>query len=452
VLKGYRVVKGDRGSYLVRVKPDFTAADIERIEWRPGAEYVERRPAEQYQNRTNEVSGGPELLIFFRPYDEFRRLTGQNIGHSFLVMAGGRVLFEPVIRLAIPGQVMLPYSALGEPERRALAPYLKGLPGTAGLVAAAGGPVGEPAKVPGTATIAVTARLASGARPMGAACTFEPSADVGQWPLYPTVTPTVVGGDGDWEVYNVAPGRWALRVSGGGASYTADNVREPIEVRSRGGENLSFRLTLQPGGTVTGRVVRADTGRPVAGAVVAVRSTTRAMARAVTSDAQGRYVLEHVAAGPTTLVVFPKVLVPVVTDVGTVKDEQVLAAPDIRLPAGGWVSGRIARPADVPQGYRFVGKVTAHLEGASQEDEWARGGAINNDLTFRSNALPPGVYTLKARLGGHELQKFPRLRWEGVVSGVRVQVGTETKGLVLLDHYARLADEWDPVVRRHIDE
>jgi hypothetical protein len=46
-------------------------------------------------------------------------------------------------------------------------------------------------------------------------------------------------------------------------------------------------------------------------------------------------------------------------------------------------------------------------------------------------ALPPGVYTLEARLGGYELRKFPRRRWEGVVSGLRVQVGRETKGVVI---------------------
>jgi hypothetical protein len=88
----------------------------------------------------------------------------------------------------------------------------------------------------------------------------------------------VIGADGDWTIYNVAPGRWAVTVKADDFAYTQDANMKHLEVRGtdpildarsgiripdpkwqpakvRAGENVSLSFTLLCGATLTGRVL-----------------------------------------------------------------------------------------------------------------------------------------------------------------------------------------------------
>ena len=120
-------------------------------------------------------------------------------------------------------------------------------------------------------------------------------------------------------------------------------------------------------------------------------------------------------------------------DFVNVPDGGEVAAPDIRLKRGGTIAGCLQGLPTLPQGVRWSALVEVegrHLEGPP---ELYQDGPMTQDLTFRIGPLPPGSYTLKARVGSYDRDKTfdPGRRWEGTSAAIAVQIGQETGSVVI---------------------
>jgi hypothetical protein len=261
----------------------------------------------------------------------------------------------------------------------------------------------------------------------------------------------VTGADGDWIIYNVGPGRWGISVDADGYAWTQETNRKRLEVEEaerlraavinevvrdpnwkrvmvNGDEKVTLAFTLLRGGNVSGRVIAADTGQPIAGATVASPPWDRCRD---TTDTRGRFTLKHVAPGnAVVLLANPAVVVAkadgYVAGAGyppPVEEGQTVAIPDITLYRGGWISGRVARPPEA-----ITGSVQVHLQGELPPGCMIYSASVERDGTFRAGPLPPGSYDLEAYLstGKSSLQ-----RWRGEVKGTAVEVGRETKDVVI---------------------
>lgn len=311
------------------------------------------------------------------------------------------------------------------------------------LLAAMGEAVDErpPEIIPGTAKIIVTARFADGAKPLGAECRLQtyyqaqprPGMRDSQGELVP---PTVIGADGDWVIYNVPAGRWAVEVRGDDFAFTNEaNLRQPVEVRA--GEEKLLTFTLLRGGTVSGRVLDIDSGKAIPGVIVTARQpaqlglpTDAASPWCDITDAEGRYTLRHVRPGEVAPVAQAEGYAPMRSERVQVEDEGAVTAPDIRLRRGGWISGHVVRPEDVPQGHQLWGRVKPRFEGEHPRDVvflYARVREDNN-LRFRLGPVPPGLYTVEANV---DTGKLSTKRWHGEVKGIWVQVAKETRDVVI---------------------
>jgi len=367
-----------------------------------------------------------------------------------LLAATGAVVVIGIIGI-VPWQLV---AARGQPNgTKAAAPALQDV-AAIGEVTARGKTESAgngPEVVPGTATITVRARSAEGARPVGARCGIEtwsqaqPPPGTTNAPLWPTVT----GADGDWVIYNVVPGRWAIMVNADGFAYTQEANAKHLEVHEadqridastnnrtgnrewkpvgvRAGENVLLSFTLLRGVTLTGRVIAADTGKPIKGATVGGGAWNRCRD---TTDADGRFTVKHLAPGEGVTargngyVAGPSRSV-------KVEEGQTVAVPDIVLQRGGWISGRVVRPPDAPEGVRTYGDVFPKFDGRMPEGCITSSEHLKPDGTFQVGPLPPGSYTLKAQLStGKGLN--PSGRWRGEVTGIRVEIGKETKDVVI---------------------
>ncbi len=427
---GYKLMRDDRGSYLVRVEPDLTEKDIRDIElvkagmWREGS----RIPGEQHIGLHFQESAA----------EAFARLTEANIGKPLLIVLNGDIVFSPIIKARIPtGRIPLPLSDLTEAQRKLL------LSRSAQAQPGAGGEPSIPAsgQVPeivlGTAKIIVKARFRDGTKPVSAKCLLHicmlsqmrpPMARESEGRR---IVPAVVGADGDWTIYNVPEGSWTVEVSGYDFAWTYEaNQSGRIELTA--GEEKLVALTLLRGGSVSGRVVYADTAKPASGnSVITVGLGAK---RRSTTDAEGHYIVRHVAPGRNRISAQAEGYVCGRSEEVEVKDEATVVAPDIQLRRGGWISGRVVRPKDAPSDGTLRASIEPHFHGEPPSDaviatEWVREREDYN-LHFRLGPLPPGSYTLEANLrsGG---KMIAGKHWRGEVKGIQVQVGKETGDVVI---------------------
>jgi hypothetical protein len=98
-----------------------------------------------------------------------------------------------------------------------------------------------------------------------------------------------------WE--NLVPGRYVLTASGGGRPPARSR---PVDV-DVGRTTAHVRITLARGATLMGHVLDVATGKPVAGALLALDAFTATRANSVhpvRSDDQGVYALEGAPGGP----------------------------------------------------------------------------------------------------------------------------------------------------------
>src|SRR5919197_3501676 len=169
-------------------------------------------------------------------------------------------------------------------------------------------------------------------------------------------------------------------------------------------------VQAQPQGTavIAGRVVTADTGRPVKHARVMVSAGGR-QSRATTTDEQGRFRITDLMGGSYTISASRTGFVDAVygqrrplqpgTPV-TLADGQELATIDLRLVRGGVITGRVldedgeplARALVTVQRYQYIrGERRLSPAGGDQSDDRGQ---------YRVFGLPPGEYYVSATESG----------------------------------------------------
>ena len=172
--------------------------------------------------------------------------------------------------------------------------------------------------------------------------------------------------------------------------------------RGRGGQRQQQtrdRAQLPQGtAAIAGRVLTADTGRPVKRARVAVSGGGRGGGRTAVTDDQGRYVVDGLPAGSYTVTASKTGFVDAVfgqrrpLQPGTpidVADAQQLANVDLRIVRGGVITGRVldedgeplARALVTVQRYQYVrGERQLMAAGGDQTDDRGQ---------YRVFGLPP---------------------------------------------------------------
>jgi len=286
---------------------------------------------------------------------------------------------------------------------------------------------------PGATTIKVTARGTDGARPVGGICEIllaptQPQPPLPQWrrSVYP-----VSGANGDWVIQGVRPTTWTIIVTADGFAWTREANSRTVEVAQPG--EMAVSLALLRGGTVSGQVIAADTGRPLERVQVWTPPWGRSVA---ITDGTGRYELKHVAAGDAEVFAKPfdlrlgRKYVAMRSTVAGVREGRAQEAAVIKLLAGGAVSGRVTFPPDAPAWLagRGLGTVSARPEGKIPANAMLINGGRQQDGSFSTGAIPAGTYTLEYEsLPG----KTSREHWRGEAKGIRVEAGKATEGVMI---------------------
>lgn len=161
-------------------------------------------------------------------------------------------------------------------------------------------------------------------------------------------------------------------------------------------------------GSISGRVLAADTGRPLKRATVLASGGSR-QARGTTTDEQGRFRVSGLPAGTYTITASKSGFVDAIfgqrrpLQPGTpvpVADGQEVAALDLRLTRGSVITGHVldedgeplARTLVTVQRYQYVrGERQLTPAGADQTDDRGQ---------YRVFGLPPGDYYVSATVGG----------------------------------------------------
>lgn len=186
------------------------------------------------------------------------------------------------------------------------------------------------------------------------------------------------------------------------ALYAAPQWYDQLERRIPLGDTAETdggTIQLDPGGSIAGRVVIADTGAPVPGVWV------RASGWSVRTDAQGRYQINRLPSNSFTLTVdlgdelsaqyAAAGLQTVNTIPGGVRDGQ-----DFRLIRGGLIRGRIT----AEQTSQPVSGVVIYLTGPSRPS-----GAVPQTV----NVKPDGTYAVRVPPGNQNVIISARMRLEG---------------------------------------
>jgi protocatechuate 3,4-dioxygenase beta subunit len=190
-------------------------------------------------------------------------------------------------------------------------------------------------------------------------------------------------------------------------------------------------LVPETGGRVTGIVRRSDTGQPIPGAQVGLAapgaSLDAAMARAVSTDVNGRFTIKSISSGAYTLIAQadgyfsvtsdPTASPQVKRDVGII-DGQQTDVGSIELAPAGAVSGRISGPDGRPvigavvQAWRAAyvrGRLTFSVVKATPTDDLGE---------YRLFWLSPGDYYISSQYqggAGATLDRYARVFFPGVL-------------------------------------
>ncbi len=160
-------------------------------------------------------------------------------------------------------------------------------------------------------------------------------------------------------------------------------------------------------GVIAGRVIAADTGRPVKRARVIVSSGGRP--RAASTDEQGRYRVTGLPAGSYTITATKTGFVDAsfgqrrALRTGTpvqLADGQQLADADIRLPRGGVITGHIADEDGEPLARAQVNVLRYQWTGGEKRLAPAGSDQSDDRGQYRIFGLPPGEYFVSASAGG----------------------------------------------------
>jgi hypothetical protein len=277
----------------------------------------------------------------------------------------------------------------------------------------------------GPTTITVHARTTNGKLPVDVSCIFFPPEETQQEQQgVPMPQPLpLIGKSGDWTATNVPAGFY--RVSLQSPNYVDMLRGQPLQIEA--GNNYSISFVLSRGAKFKGRVLDDATGKPIARAVV-YGMTGRIYD--IRTDTEGRYVLPHIA-GPLKIEALTTNHVAQFLKLDAAAEDSTVSIPDIRLQHGGWISGRVERPAEVES--NAYATVSLEIQGGLPANSVIYEAYAGADDTFRAGPLPSGAYTLQAEWQGRTGKGGPPQTWQanGRVSGIKVIAGQDTTNVLI---------------------
>jgi hypothetical protein len=276
----------------------------------------------------------------------------------------------------------------------------------------------------GPTTITVHARTTDGKLPVDVNCTIvEPQ---GQFLNFPIPQPlALIGKSGDWTATNVPPGNYEVVLRGTNYAEDMHSIIQFLFVKTNTRYSIDF--VLSRGATFKGRVLDDATGKPIANGILFCG--TGGPSQNPRTDEEGHYELIHIASA---LIIDARTTNHVIQRnyVGGAAEDSTVSIPDIRLQHGGWISGRVERPADVES--NASARVTLEIQGRLPTNSLIEDAFTRKGDTFRTYPLPPGTYTLHADWQLHG-KGGPRQTWQakGSVSGIKVTVGQDTSNVLI---------------------
>lgn len=276
----------------------------------------------------------------------------------------------------------------------------------------------------GPTTIAIHARTTDGKLPVGVNCTIiQPLPQVPRGPMPQPLR--LVGDSGDWSATNVPPGPYEVYLRSPNYADDSHSIIQFLSVKTNSTYSLDF--VLSRGATFKGRVLDDATGKPIANANLYCQP--EGSSRILHTDEKGSYELSHLAGAfiidaHTTNHVRQRI------SVGETAEDSTASVPDIRLQRGGWISGRVERPAEVQS--NASAWIKLEIQGNLPTNSLIEDVFARNGDAFRTDPLPPGTYTLHAdwRL---IWKGSPPQTWQanGNVSGIKVIEGQETTNIFI---------------------
>ncbi len=275
----------------------------------------------------------------------------------------------------------------------------------------------------GPTTITIHARTTDGKLPVDVSCTVvQPVGQIVSGPLPQPLS--LVGKSGDWTATNVPARFYGVGLR---SSNYVDTFSSQL-LRVEAGTNYSIDFVLSRGATFKGRVLDDATGKPIEHFFVYGETSHSYDVR---TDAEGRYELPRVS-GALEIQIWPRTnYVGQRIKMDAAAEDRTVSVPDIRLKHGGWISGRVERPADMVS--NATAEVRLEIQGGLPTNSMVDDVSARNEGTFHTSALPPGTYTLHAEWHLPFTKGGPPQTWRanGSVSNINVIVGCETTNVVI---------------------
>jgi hypothetical protein len=256
----------------------------------------------------------------------------------------------------------------------------------------------------GPTTITIHARTTDGKLPVDVICTVvQPVRQIFSGPMPQPLS--LVGKSGDWTVTNVPQGFYAVHLQS--SNYVEDTHSSQL-ISVKAGNNYSIDFVLSRGAKFKGRVLDAATGKPIAKAVV-YGMTEVPRIYDIRTDAEGRYELPHIT-GALKVEALTTNHVAQIVQFDAAAEGSTVSIPDIRLQHGGWISGRVKRPAEVESNASAT--VSLEIQGSLPTNSVIYDAYAGADGTFRAGPLPSGTYTLQAEWRERVSKGGPLQTWK----------------------------------------
>ena len=203
---------------------------------------------------------------------------------------------------------------------------------------------------------------------------------------------------------------------------------------------------------LSGRVIALDTGRPIRRAIVSANSTELREGRSISTDTEGRWMLEELPAGRITLRVSKGGFVAMAYgqrfpfEPGKpiqLADGQILENINIVLPRASVVTGRVVDEFGEPVSGVRVTAMRHQFSGGQRRATYFGDGDTSDDIgQFRLYGLPPGDYYLAAMPGfsnvnvprdrlGYPQTFFPGTPSLSEATRISLAVGQEAQNVVI---------------------
>jgi hypothetical protein len=212
---------------------------------------------------------------------------------------------------------------------------------------------------------------------------------------------------------------------------------------------------------LSGRVVAADSGKPLRRALVRASSQETPQGRSVSTDGDGRWQLKNLPAGNYRVTISKGGYVDIAYGqqrpfeagkVLEITDGQILEKLDVALPRAGVITGRVVDELGEPitgarvqpMRYRFAG-------GQRRLVAIAPGDSTDDIGQFRLYGLSPGEYFISAQMSaglmfgqsddrmGYSMTYFPGTAVQTEAQRVRVAIGQETSQINITMTASRIA-------------